>query len=1028
MPSEMEGASLRLPLDAKHPFPGLRAYEEQDASWFFGRGQAINDLLKRLRRVHFLAVVGPSGFGKSSLVKAGFLPAIRDGYLDAEWRIALLTPGNHPLENLAAALGAALPCEPAELRKQMERGPVGLVEAIQGCKVANKNVLVVVDQFEELFQLVQRKGEAGQEEAKAFLRLLLTVAASDAIPFYVVITMRLEWLNECSSYPGLAEAINEGGYLVPQMTRRQFQQAILKPVEAARGSITATLTDRLLNDLDGRTDQLPVLQHVLMRMWRKKELGTPLDLGDYEAIGALSRSLSNHAEEVFGGLDAKEKEVAEALFRSITQVSKNRKLRKPMPLGEIADKTGAPIEKLKKVVEAFAAEGRSFLVVSPGVLNRDSIIDISHEALIRQWGRLGGWVDDEAELVSRVNRLEETANEWDSGHRSNGSLLYRGPVLKKAEELRSRLKVDSASTAFLKASRRAQLWNFILWRGAIGILSGVIAVLAVSYWNSQRNLAAKRAEELATYQKQRERLQDVAQEAQNWQEAVATSAGSPLGPTGRVIYFQYPGKGQLELAKQAQAYLNGQGYLVPAIEDVGSHSPSETQVRYFRSQDSVDAEKVANVLRSSVAGGVKTQITYYDRKSPPPPGQLEIWLSAVAGPVRRVSVKHLVVLMLEGRAFDHMLGFLESSNYHIDGLTGSEWNPDSSGAQVYVSKDATRQGDFTPDPGHSFPDVNFQIFGNFDGTARGQSMQGFVQSYQFHTAQAASSHKIMKCMSEPVIPILSTLAKQYAVCDRWFSSVPGPSFPNRAFVHAATSTGRVDSSVSGYLAIPKTIYELLGENGISARIYYNDSTLALTFRGLQQKPGFFGTFQDFLESCKNGSLPMYSFIEPRYSDGVESGNPRVANDEHADHDMGAGEQLIRDVYQAIRSNKEVWESSMLVITYSQHGGFYDHVVPPATVSPDGVLAQDPGQGVTKIKAFDFTRLGVRVPAVIVSPYIEPGTVDGTVYDHTSVIATARKLFLGKAAATSYLTERDRLANTFDHLLTRATPRTDNPIP
>jgi hypothetical protein len=216
--------------------------------------------------------------------------------------------------------------------------------------------------------------------------------------------MRLEWLNEFSSYPGLSEAINQGGYLVPQMTRRQFQQAILGPIDAARGSITATLTDRRLNDLDGRTDQLPVLQHVLMRMWRKKKPGTPLDVDDYEATGTLSRNLSNHAEEVFGSLDKQEQEAGEALFRSITQVSKNRKLRKPMPLGQIADATGAPMERLRKVVGAFAAEGRSFLVVSPGALNRDSIIDISHEALIRQWGRLGNWVADEAELVSRVNR------------------------------------------------------------------------------------------------------------------------------------------------------------------------------------------------------------------------------------------------------------------------------------------------------------------------------------------------------------------------------------------------------------------------------------------------------------------------------------------------------------------------------------------------------------------------------------------------------------------------------------------------
>jgi phospholipase C len=374
-----------------------------------------------------------------------------------------------------------------------------------------------------------------------------------------------------------------------------------------------------------------------------------------------------------------------------------------------------------------------------------------------------------------------------------------------------------------------------------------------------------------------------------------------------------------------------------------------------------------------------------------------------------------------------MLGFLESSDYDIDGLSGGEWNPDSSGAMVFVSKDAVRQGDFTPDPGHSFPDVNFQIFGNFEDSSQGQ-MQGFVKSYGFHTQQVESSHKIMKCMGQSVIPVLSTLAKRSAVCDRWFSSVPGPSFPNRAFVHAATSIGRVDSFVSGYLAIPKTIHELLNENGVTARIYYHDSTVALTFRGLQQKPGFFGTFEDFLETCKNGSLPTYAFIEPRYSDHTENGIRRPANDEHADHDMAAGEQLIRDVYQAIRSNKALWERSVLVITYSQHGGFYDHVVPPATVSPDGVVAQNPGQGVATIPRFSFTRLGVRVPAVIISPYIEPASIDHTVYDHTSVIATARKLFLAKSAATNYLTDRDRLANTFDHLLTRSTPRTDNALP
>lgn len=349
--------------------------------------------------------------------------------------------------------------------------------------------------------------------------------------------------------------------------------------------------------------------------------------------------------------------------------------------------------------------------------------------------------------------------------------------------------------------------------------------------------------------------------------------------------------------------------------------------------------------------------------------------------------------------------------------------------QARVSPNAPRQGEFNPDPGHSFPDVNIQVFSNFEGANRGEPTMGLVKSYQSHTQQLTAAHKIMKCMGKAVIPVLSTLAKQYAVCDRWFSSVPGPSFPNRSFAQAATSIGRVDNSVIGYSAIPKTIYELLDENGITARIYCSDSAMAFTFPGLQQKPTFFEKFDRFLESCKKGHLPAYAFLEPRYSDQLaENGAPLAANDEHADHDIAAGEQLIHDVHQAIRSNKELWESSILVITYSQHGGFYDHAVPPDTVSPDGLLADDPGQSVAKAPPFDFKRLGVRVPAVIISPYIEPGTIDHSVYDHTSVIATARKLFLGKSAATGYLTQRDGLADTFDYLLTRATPRTDNPIP
>jgi phospholipase C len=391
-------------------------------------------------------------------------------------------------------------------------------------------------------------------------------------------------------------------------------------------------------------------------------------------------------------------------------------------------------------------------------------------------------------------------------------------------------------------------------------------------------------------------------------------------------------------------------------------------------------------------------------------------------------IKHLVVLMMENRSFDHMLGRMMRPGYPIDGLTGNESNPDSTEQEVRVTFDARTGGDLTPDPGHHFPDVNLQIFGNVQAKADGGPlMKGFVQSYQTHTHSVASSRRIMKCFSPDKIPALSGLAWQYAICDRWFSSVPGPTLPNRSFIHSATSIGRVDMSPL-WLGEAETIYERLAKFGVSAKIYYHDWSMAMTFKNLLQgQSKFFGLFDDFNRACKKGTLPNYSLIEPRYYDSEQGDSVFEASDQHPDHSVSAGDRLIKNVYTAIRENQQVWESTLLVITYDEHGGLYDHVTPPATVNPDGKIAKDTGENVAPdIPPFDFTRLGIRVPAVVVSPYIERCTIDHTLYDHTSIIATARKLFLGAGWETNFLTERDRTANTFDRVLNRTTPRTDTP--
>ena len=386
-------------------------------------------------------------------------------------------------------------------------------------------------------------------------------------------------------------------------------------------------------------------------------------------------------------------------------------------------------------------------------------------------------------------------------------------------------------------------------------------------------------------------------------------------------------------------------------------------------------------------------------------------------------LKHMVVLMMENRSFDHMLGFAQSADWPIDGLSGSEFNRDSTGEAAPVSRDARYSGDFTPDPGHALFDTLTQLYGDAKTpVTQDPKMNGFVLSYEGKTHNSSNAQRIMKCFSPDKVPVLTRLAQQFAVCDRWFSSIPGPTFPNRAFAHGATSVGRVDMGVD-WRAMSKTIYELFTENNLDSRIYYHDSTMAMTFKGLMKQGKYFGLIDDFLSDCDKNHLPVYSFIEPRYANGQDPATNSFfsASDQHPDHNVEQGEILIRDVFNAIWKNQTVRESTLLVVVYDEHGGLFDHVPPPQTVNPDG--NKWPGSVNSLDPAFDFTRLGVRVPAVIISPYVAKGTIDHNLYDHGSLIATACKLFL-KNVANASLTARDRQAKTFEGNLTLDQPRTE----
>lgn len=375
-------------------------------------------------------------------------------------------------------------------------------------------------------------------------------------------------------------------------------------------------------------------------------------------------------------------------------------------------------------------------------------------------------------------------------------------------------------------------------------------------------------------------------------------------------------------------------------------------------------------------------------------------------------IKHLIVLMLENRSFDHMLGYSR-----IDGVDGV-WdkdcsNVDTHGVKVSTSANAQTAGDFAVDPGHDFDDVKVQLYyphNQDQNPPPDPQMQGFIRSYARYNAN--NSHNVMKCFAPSSVPVLTRLAREFAVCNRWFASIPGPTLPNRLFAHAGTSQTRLDMSAADFNISP-TIYEVLARTNVSSTIYADGWTATSTFWNLMKyQDQYFGTLDDFYQDCYDNQLPSYCFIEPRYSSGMVEGTFRPQNDQHPDSDVAEGEQLIHDIYTAIRRNTKVWESSMLVIVYDEHGGIYDHVPPPP--------ATPPGDGPSPEPSFNFDRYGVRVPAVIVSPYTDH-TVLNDVFDHTSLIATARKLLTGNYR-NSDLHNRAMSANTFDNAINRGSDK------
>lgn len=374
-------------------------------------------------------------------------------------------------------------------------------------------------------------------------------------------------------------------------------------------------------------------------------------------------------------------------------------------------------------------------------------------------------------------------------------------------------------------------------------------------------------------------------------------------------------------------------------------------------------------------------------------------------------VEHVVVLMLENRSFDHMLGFLAHPDPSFRGLNGDESNPENPkrpDGRRFTVQEVDEPETVTRDPGHKFGDVMRQMYGRKRAWKRSAdqtpTLDGYAWVHDKRTLGLSKPGDVLKAFTPARVPVLSTLALKYGVCDMWFSPVPGATWPNRLFCHAGTSAGTVDNVIGFYKL--RTIFHALDEVEASWKVYREGVTQVGSFVGLERegRKSFF-SLDELERDAGAGELPNYAFVEPDY---FWPGR----NDQHPKQDVGRGERLIARVYDALRAGPG-WEKTLLIVTYDEHGGFYDHVPPPKTVPPDDWRDRE-------FRSFNFSRLGPRVPAVFVSPWIEAGTVDHQVYDHTAIIKSLRERF----GISGRLTRRDEWANSFWHLLGRDEPRAD----
>lgn len=415
-----------------NPFPGLRAFRPDEGHLFFGRIESTLKVVSKLKDHRFVAVLGASGSGKSSLVMSGVIPALLRENSEGKqsWSYLVFRPALNPVDHLAVELsslsagaGFAMLTEQsvaASLHNRSE-GLTDVVNRIR--KNPRQQIVIVIDQFEELFRFSPAASDGTPcDDASDFIELIVNAVQKPDQGLYIILTVRSEYVSECARFNSLTNLMNGSSYLLPQIPTDLMGTVIEEPVKLSGATIDRALVKVILGDVEERPGQLPVLQHLMMRLWehwsRLGDMSRPLSVSDYEAVGRLKGAISQHAGQALESLDARHRYVCSRLFRAITaRTDDGRELRKPERISTIAAITGCPEHEIIRVAEVFRAPEYSFLTPSKEIpLNGESILDLTHESIIRLWDTLRRWMDEEEASVRLYRNLAAAAGQYQEGN------------------------------------------------------------------------------------------------------------------------------------------------------------------------------------------------------------------------------------------------------------------------------------------------------------------------------------------------------------------------------------------------------------------------------------------------------------------------------------------------------------------------------------------------------------------------------------------------------------------------------------